>query len=362
MCLACETNVNPANVDAFGERFLQILNDGALALMISVGDRTGLFEALWSTGPSTSADLAGVTGLNERYVREWLGAMTAGHIVECDETGSVFELPAAHAPMLTSAPGADNFAYATQFMALFGTVEDRIVECFRVGGGVPYSAFPRFHELMAKESALTVVAPLFDHILPLVPGLDASLAGGIDVLDAGCGRGRALLEMAARYPASRFTGFDLSEEAIATAREKARERGLTNVTFTARDLSTFHQDAPEETFDLVTAFDAVHDQGRPDHLLAGIRRILRPDGVFLMQDIGASSNPAENVAHPMGAFLYTISCMHCMTVSLAQGGLGVGAMWGEQLAKEFLRNAGFTRVERHTLEHDFQNYYYVVRP
>lgn len=80
-----------------------------------------------------------------------------------------------------------------------------------------------------------------------------------------------------------------------------------------------------------------------------------------MQDIGASSNVAENIEHPIGTMLYTISCMHCMTVSLAQGGLGVGPMWGEKLTKEFLARAGFTNVQRHTLEHDFQNYYYVAR-
>jgi hypothetical protein len=106
----------------------------------------------------------------------------------------------------------------------------------------------------------------------------------------------------------------------------------------------------------------VHDQARPDRVLAGVRRALRSDGVFLMQDIGASSNVAENRDHLVGTLLYTISCMHCMSVSLAQGGLGVGAVWGEQQTREFLRQAGFASVERHTLPHDVQNYFYVVRP
>ena len=117
------------------------------------------------------------------------------------------------------------------------------------------------------------------------------------------------------------------------------------------DLSSFHVDAPEQEFDLVLAFDAVHDQARPDNLLAGIRRALKPGGLFLMQDIGAATNVAENRDHPIGPFLYTISCMHCMTVSLAQGGMGVGAAWGEELAKKFLAKAGFRSVDRHTLEH-----------
>lgn len=361
MCLACETLLNPADVDAFAGRYLQHLNSAGTMLMVSVGFRTGLFEALQKSGPTTSAELAAAAGLNERYVREWLGAMTTGRIVDCDDTGSVFSLPAAHAALLTNVSGT-NLGHIAQFIAVLGSVEDRIVECFQKGGGVPYSEYPRFHEVMAQDSALTVVAALFDHILPLVPDLTAQLERGIRVLDVGCGKGRALLKMAERFPRSHFTGYDLCKEPITTASAEAAARGLNNIVFVERDLSSFHEDAPEAGFDLVTAFDAVHDQARPDHLLAGIRRALKPGGVFLMQDIGASSNVAENRDHPIGPFMYTISCMHCMTVSLAQGGLGVGSAWGEQLAKQFLATAGFASVTRHTLEHDLQNYYYIARP
>lgn len=361
MCLACETLLNPADVDAFTQRYLDILNSGSVSLMISIGHRVGLFETLNQTGPTTSAGLAEAAGLNERYVREWLGAMVTGRIVECDETSSVFSLPAPHAAILTDAH-ATNASHLAQFVSILGSVEDRVVECFRQGGGVPYSAYPRFHGVMAQESALTVVAAIFDHILPLVPGLTGRLENGTRVLDVGCGKGRAPQAMAARFPNSRFTGYDLCEEPVASARAEAAALGLTNVEFVQRDLTNFHLDATEAEFDLVTAFDAVHDQSRPDHLLAAIRRALKPNGVFLMQDIGASSNVAENREHPVGPLMYTISCMHCMTVSLAQGGIGVGAMWGEQLAHEFLRQAGFQHVTRHTLDHDIQNYYYLARP
>ncbi len=166
--------------------------------------------------------------------------------------------------------------------------------------------------------------------------------------------------MAQAFPASEFVGYELSEEAVSYGRDKAKEAGLNNVTFEVRDLTTFDEDAPEDAFDLITAFDAIHDQARPDHVLAGTRRALKPTGTFLMQDIGASSNVAENREHPIGPLLYSISCMHCMTVSLAQGGMGVGAMWGEQMTKEFLKDAGFCQVKRHILEHDIQNYYYIA--
>ncbi|MCW1922079.1 class I SAM-dependent methyltransferase [Luteolibacter arcticus] len=362
MCLACDTKLSAESLDEFGGRYLDILNHGALAVMISIGYRTGLFAAMRKAGPATSHELAETAGLHERYVREWLGAMTCGGIATCDETSSVFSLLPAASASLTGSDGAENLAYLAQYVAMMGSVEDKIIDCFHRGGGIPYSDFPRFHEVMAQDSAQTVVGALFEHILPLVPGLALSLHNGIDVLDIGCGRGKALLAMAKQFPNSRFTGWDLSAEATRDAANEAHALGLTNVRFEVRDLSDFDKTAPSADFNLITAFDAIHDQARPDHVLAGIRRALRPDGVFLMQDIGASSNVAENRDHLIGTLLYSLSCTHCMTVSLSQGGLGVGAMWGEQMTREFLTNAGFSSVARHTLPHDIQNYYYLVKP
>ncbi len=361
MCLICQQTINPADLDACGAEFLSMLNHSATAIMISVGYRTGLLEAMRPLPPSTSAEIAEAAELDERYVREWLGAMTSAGVVACDDDGQRFHLPPVQRAMLTSEPGSDNLAPLTQWIGMLGTIEDRIVNCFREGGGVPYEAYPRFHEVMAAESRLTVVGALFDHILPLVPGLQLSLHNGIRVLDVGCGRGYALIHLAEQFPASQFFGYDLNKDAIAHARGQAEARGLSNITFVVRDLSQFHRDAEAKAFDLVTAFDAIHDQARPDHVLAGIHRTLKPDGVFLMQDIGASSNVAENRQHPMGPLLYTMSCMHCMTVSLAQGGLGLGAMWGEQAIRHHLGLAGFGKVVRHILPHDVQNHYFVAR-
>jgi ubiquinone/menaquinone biosynthesis C-methylase UbiE len=154
---------------------------------------------------------------------------------------------------------------------------------------------------------------------------------------------------------------DLSEQAIAAAREEASRKGLTNVTFVVADLSDFDQKAAPSSHGLVTTFDAVHDQARPLALLRGIHRTLEDDGIYLMQDIKGSSLVHENIAHPIGTFLYTVSCMHCMTVSLAQGGEGLGAMWGEQKTREYLEKAGFRSVEKRELAHDIQNNWYIVR-
>ena len=356
------TEYDAERAEAFAGRMLDLLNDGALAVMISVGHRTGLLDALREHGPATSGELADAAGLEERYVREWLGALTAGRIVELDAAAGRYSLPPEHAAWLTRAASPDNLAVEAQWITSLSTVEDEIVECFRSGGGVPYERYPRFHEVMAEESAQTVLSVLFSHILPLVPGMSERLEAGASLLDLGCGRGRALLMLAERFPASTFRGYDLSTDAIAFAGEQARESRLENVSFEQRDLSSFDVDAEPEAFAFVTTFDAVHDQARPLALLKGIRRTLEPQGVYLMQDIQGSSHHHENVDHPGGPLLYMISCMHCMTVSLAQGGDGLGAMWGEQRARELLAEAGFTSVDVHLLEHDPFNAYFVVRP
>jgi SAM-dependent methyltransferase len=356
------TTFDERRAEAFADRMLDLLNDGALAVMISVGHRTGLLDALREHGSVTSDELAEAAELDERYVREWLGALTAGRIVELEPETGRYALPAEHAAWLTRAASPDNLAVEAQWITSLSTVEDDIVECFRSGGGVPYERYRRFHEVMAEESAQTVLSVLFSHILPLVPGMGERLEEGAALLDLGCGRGRALLMLAERYPASRFLGYDLSPDAIAFATAQAEERGLDNVSFAQRDLSSFDEDAEPEAFEFATTFDAVHDQARPLALLKGIRRTLQPDGVYLMQDIQGSSHHHENVDHPGGPLLYMISCMHCMTVSLAQGGEGLGAMWGEQKARELLAEAGFTSVDVHLLEHDPFNAYFVVRP
>jgi SAM-dependent methyltransferase len=357
---AVTASANSAPSEAFAERVLAALNEAGLLLMISIGHRAGLFDAMSRMEPASSRAVAAATGLNERYVREWLAAMAVGRIVEVNEREQ-FRLPPEHAALLTRG-GEANLAVFAQYIAVLGGVEDDVVRCFREGGGVPYERYARFHEVMAEDSAQTVVAALHDHILPLVPGLRDRLAAGIRVADLGCGQGRALLDLAARFPASTFAGFDLSGEAIAYAAATADSAGLENLRFEVRDLSDFDVTAEPGGYDLVTTFDAVHDQARPAALLRGIRRSLRPGGVYLMQDIRASGHLHGDLDHPIAPFLYTVSCLHCMSVSLAQGGEGLGTMWGRERALAMLQEAGFGSVEVHQLEHDFQNDYYVARP
>jgi len=236
-------------------------------------------------------------------------------------------------------------------------VEDQIVDCFRHGGGVPYSAFPRFQAVMAEDSGSVHDATLIDVTLPLVPGLNDRLRQGIDVADIGCGSGHAAILMAEAFPRSRFTGFDFSDTGIAAARLEADRKSLANARFEKRDAAHLGDTG---RFDFITTFDAVHDQARPDLVLAGIARALRHCGVYLCVETAASSKLAENLDHPLGPFLYTMSCMHCMTVSLADGGMGLGTMWGEQTARKMLGEAGFTSIEVARLDGDTANAYIIA--
>ena len=142
-------------------------------------------------------------------MREWLGAMVAAGVVDYDVPSRSYRLPPEHAAYLTRAAEPSNFAVFAQYVPLLGSVEDDVVRCFTEGGGVPYSHYARFHEVMAEDSGQTVLPALKDHILPLVPELIERLEVGIRVLDVGCGRGRALNRMAGWFPDSRFVGLDL---------------------------------------------------------------------------------------------------------------------------------------------------------
>jgi len=342
--------------ETFAEKIGGIVNSGAVSVMLSVGHRTGLFDTLATLPPSTSAQIADAASLSERYVREWLAVMVTGGIVNYAPKSRTYHLPEEHSACLTRNAPLGNMAVYAQFVPLSGAVQDRILDCFETGEGTRYDDYPCFHAIMAEDSAQNVAAPLFDVVLPLAEGLAARLEAGIDVLDAGCGAGGTLIAMAARYPNSRFAGYDLCPDAVATARQAAG--AMSNIRFEQRDLTGFSE---PHAFDLVTSFDAIHDQKDPQSVLTGIHGALRRGGLHLMQDIGGSASLENNLDFPFAAFLYTASCMHCMPVSLGQGGAGLGTMWGWETAERMLGVAGFRSIERHVLDHDPMNVWFVSR-
>lgn len=349
---------NEARAEKFGERMIGLLNESSLSLLVSIGHQTGLFDALATLPPSSSEQIAAAAGLQERYVREWLGGMVTGGIVDYDSDRSQYSLPAEHANSLTREAGTNNLAFFTQYIPVLAGVEQEIVRCFRQGGGVPYEAFPRFQAIQGEETRAVYDETLLSRTIPAVPGLKEQLEDGILTADIGCGQGHALNLMAAAFPRSSFTGYDFSGDAIAAARAEAKRTGLENVRFEVRDVSTLGM---REEFDLITAFDAIHDQKAPATVLENIERALKAGGTFLMADIAASSHLHENASHPFGPLLYAISTMHCMTVSLALGGEGLGTAWGEQKALEYLAAAGFRKVETIKIEGDALNVYFIAR-
>lgn len=352
------TAFDDAKAEAFAERFVGTLNEAALAVMTSLGHRAGLLDGLAANPGLSSAALADEIGANERYLREWLGVMVTSGVVDYDPAAKSYTLPPEHAAFLTRAASPNNMAVTTQFIGLAALVEDKLLDRVKSGEGLCYHHFDRFHEVMAEDSAQLVVSNLESAILPVVPGLIEQLDRGIDVADFGCGAGRAMMTLARAFPKSRFHGFDLCEDAFAETVAEARFEGLTNLQFRARDLSSV---ASVGQFDLVTAFDAVHDQADPKGFLRLVHRSLRSGGLFLMQDIGGSRHLEKNLDNPFAPLLFMISSMHCMPISLGQGGPGLGAMWGVETAEEYLAETGFASVEMHRLPHDDLNAYFIAR-
>ncbi|MFJ8108997.1 class I SAM-dependent methyltransferase [Streptomyces sp. NPDC096132] len=347
---------DPVAQEAFAAEVADVLNKGALALLVGVGHQCGLFDTLAALPPSTSADIAKAADLDERYVREWLGGMVVGGFVVYEPHGRTYRLPPAHAASLTSAAGPDNLAGMMPYIALMGEVEQQVVRCFREGGGVPYGAYPRFQALQAEESARFYDLALVDVVVPLVPGLAGRLRDGIDVLDVGTGQGHAPLLLAKAFARSRFHGLDRSEEGIAAARAEAERAGLGNLRYTVADST-----AVDGAYDLITAFDVIHDLARPAETLSAIAGALRDGGTFLMADIAASSRLEENLGHPFGPTLYGFSVFYCMTTSLSTGGAGLGTVWGQETALRMLGAAGFGDVDVRSVEGDPVNVYYIAR-
>jgi ubiquinone/menaquinone biosynthesis C-methylase UbiE len=331
---------NPDLVKQFGAKLLGIYTGGILTKLIDLGYQLGFFEAA-KMGPATSHALAERAGLKERYVREWLAAMVTSGIFAYDPETREYCLPEEHAALLTGTAHT-NTAPTSRMINHFGSHLQRLVGCFRDGGGIAYSAYrPVFTQCMDDSWRRIYDNLLVTGFIGAVPGLPDALKSGISVLDIGCGIGHAMNILAREFPMSRFTGYDFAEDAIARAQEEAQAMGLSNVSFQVVDVAALPTDPK---FDLITAFDAVHDQRAPAEVLRGACRALAPSGTFLMIEFKFSSNVEENINNPFAPMYYGFSLMHCMPVSLALDGEGLGTVWGEQTARQYLTDAGFSQV------------------
>lgn len=329
---------------------------GLLSYLIDIGHRTGLLDAA-AQGPATSDELARRAGLYERHVREWLGALVSAEIFTYDPASRTYTLPAAHALCL-SGTGGFNQAPMSQMVTHLGHYVQDVARAFADGGGVPYEAYrPGFTSVMDGHTRSIFDGLLVDDYLPLASGLADQLTAGARVADVCCGTGHSLVVLGEAFPASTFVGYDLDEEAIEEARAEAVAAGLSNVHFEARDVAGL---AVDEPFDAVFVFYAIHDQVDPAGVLRRIHDALVPGGTFFLDEPRVSSNLEDNVGNPAAPLMYSISTLHCLQVSLAHGGAGLGTAWGEQLALQMLADAGFGPASVHDAPGDPGNAVFVT--
>jgi SAM-dependent methyltransferase len=354
-----DASLDHVRVEAFAGELLSGYVATMTTFMVAVGVQSGALDAL-ADAPATSAELAERAGLSERQVREWLGALATSGIAAYDPTTQRYRLAPEHAACLTGG-GIANLAPLGSAVAFLGRYVPAVSRTLREGGGIPYREYlPEFHQLQDQLTRRTYDAVLIDGYLPRVDGLASRLTAGAVVADVGCGSGHAANLLARAFPASTFVGYDISPDAIDAARREAAAWGLINARFEVRDVATLPADA---RFDVVTAFDAIHDQVHPRQVLSEVRRVLGGDGTFVMVEGDASSNVEDNIGNPVAPLLYGISLMHCVQVSLAEGGEGLGGAWGRQLAIRMLHDAGFgDAVVVDTPSEDPVNVIYVARP
>ena len=319
--------------------------------VLGLGHRAGLLAALLDRG-GTASDIAARAGAHERSAQEWLAALTAaGYVSHADGVFSLVEGQDA-----VFRPGLLPFDVTVflEFQEKFGALMGQVAAAMRDGTGVPYSAYqPEFGVLQDRLNGPLYEQFLIPDFIASADGLTERLEAGVDVADMGCGGGQALCLLAGAFPASRFVGYDIDDSALAIARSRAEERGLDNVRLEHRDAARLDLDA---ALDVAIAVDAIHDQGAPDAVLAGVARALRPGGVFLMVEPLASGDLDVDAARPTALMAYATSLAHCVQVSLAAGGPGLGAMWGEARAVPMLKAAGFRSVTVHESPADYAVY------
>jgi SAM-dependent methyltransferase len=350
--------VDQQKVEQFVHRVLGDTSATTTMVLAGIGDRLGLFKNLDAYGPASSHEFAQRTGIQERYGREWLSAMTsAGYLTYEPATGQ-FALPAEHAPALVQETGPVFFGGLWDMLLGMLQPVDKLMQCFKNGSGVAQSDYPdaTYHG-MDRFTAGWFENLLLQQWIPAVPAVQAGLERGIDVADVGCGRGRAVIKLAQTYPRSRIVGYDIYQPNVDRAVANAQAGGLAQrVRFERLDAS---REIPGQ-YDLITTFDVVHDAVDPRGLLRKIRQALRPEGTYLCLDVNCADRLEQN-AGPLGALFYGFSILYCMTTSLANGGEGLGSCGlPEPKLRELALEAGFRGVRRLPLENPFNNLYEVT--
>ncbi len=346
------------NVDKSKELVNRIIGDvgGAFTTGLSyIGDKLGLFQALARYEQCSSEELAVETNLNERYVREWLKGMVAAEYIEYNPETDTYFMSAEQKAVLTQEESPVFASGAFQFTISSLLHTPKLIESFRTGGGISFEEFGE--EIASAIDRLH--RPWFDHFLtsqwlPGVPGLKERLDEGISVLDVGCGLGRSTVAIGSDYPKSQVVGIDPHVPSIEKARKLASEKGINNVEFL--ELALEDMTSQDRSFDLIVAIDCIHDFANPVQGLQHIKQLLSQNGQVFWSEPTGSHNPIEN-RNPTGKMPANLSPFHCLSVSLAKDGAGLGTIIGEEGAKKLAKEAGFTNFEKIALNNKMQQFF-----
>ena len=346
--------MNPKKVEELAFRVVGDMGGTFTMALGYIGDRLGLFKAMAGQGPMRSANLAARTQLNERYVREWLRAMVAAEYLEYDVNTDMYWMSEEQAYVLVNEDSPMFTGGIFQLATPTVWNVPRIVDAFRKGGGIPYSEIGEDVccgiERMFRPGYVNF---LVKDWLGAISGLNERLERGANIADIGCGAGQSTVTMGKAFPKAKILGIDFHGPSIARARKLAEDAGLKNVKFIQ---APAHELPPEETFDLICSFDCIHDMVDPRATVRAIHKALARDGVYLWSEPNASDNAHEN-KNPIGKAFHAISPLHCMTVSLAFNGAGLGTVIGEKGARKLAGEAGFTHFERLPIQNPFNQFF-----
>ena len=338
----------------FAGKLVEDVGAGARAALSYIGDRLGLFKAMAGAGPITVEELARRTGLHARYVRAWLETMVSAEYVDYRPADRTFLLPPEHAAVIADEESPLFMGGAVEFLVPAVVVTPKVQEAFRTGKGVAYSEYmPEVFEAIARWSAPGFKHQLVQTWIPTMPQVDQRLQTGGTAADVGCGQGLASLQMAKAFPRARFWGFDPHGPSIERARANAAAQGLADrVTFETID----GVDLPKRQFDFISTFDVLHDSANPAAIVGAVRQALAPEGTYLAYEPNLSTKLEENVT-PWGRLLYPVTTLYCMSVSLGQGGAGIGSDVNEGMVREWSRVAGFSRFRKLPIEDPVSGFY-----
>jgi len=348
--------MNQQKTDAFAERLFNDVNSALSCLNLYLGYRLGLLAAVHTAGPVTPTDLAEQTGYNERYVHEWLYCLAAGGYLDYDSTTGRFSLPPEYAAVLVERGSPSYFAPFMCFVPSLAGVLDPLMEAFRTGGGVPYEAYGSdTREAVAEGNRPMFVHDYVDKWIPAMPDIQARLEEGGQVVDIGCGRGWSSISLAGGFPNARVDAVDIDAASIAEARLHAAQAGVA-------DRITFHSVAAEEAplhgpYDLVTAFECIHDMPYPVQVLRRMRELAAPNGAVLIADEAVGDSLEEN-QNAIGHFMYNFSVLHCLPQAMVfPNAAGTGTVMGPVTLRNYAQEAGFSRVDVLPIENPFWRFY-----